>query len=159
MSKRTRQAEIVRLIEQQDISTQSEMVAALRGIGIEATQATISRDSAELGLVKVRGDGKRMIYAAAGTADNDLILALSRALRRWAFTIRGSSNLVLIETPPGYASALAQVIDESGHPDVLGTVAGDNTVLVVADDRVTGAELAEELLLLSEPAAYLQGAT
>lgn len=149
MSKRSRQAEILRLIEQQDISTQAEMVAALHEAGIEAAQATVSRDIAELGLVKVRGDGGRMIYATPGAKDNDRILALSRALRRWASAIRGSSNLVLIETPAGYASALAAVIDEAGHPDVLGTVAGDNTVLVVADDRLTGAELADELLLLS----------
>lgn len=159
MSKRYRQAEILRLIEQRDLSTQSEMVAALDEVGIETAQATISRDIAELGLVKVRGDGKRMIYATPGTKDNDRIALLSRALRRWAFTIRGSSNLVLIDTPPGYASALAQVIDEAGHPDVLGTVAGDNTVLVVADDRVTGAELATELLTLSEPAGHVRSAT
>ncbi len=151
MSKRSRQAEIVRLIEQQDISTQTEMVASLSELGIGAAQATISRDIAELGLVKVRGDERRMIYATPGTKDNDRILALSRALRRWAATIRASSNLVLIDTPPGYASALAQVIDEAGHPDVLGTVAGDNTVLVVSDDRVTGNQLATELLTLSEP--------
>ncbi|GMQ85340.1 MAG: arginine repressor [Acidimicrobiia bacterium] len=159
MSKRYRQAEMLRLIEQQDISTQSEMVVALGEVGIEAAQATISRDIAELGLVKVRGDGKRMIYVTPGTKDNDRIAVLSRALRRWASAIRGSSNLVLIETPAGYASALAQVIDEAGHPDVLGTVAGDNTVLVVADDPVTGAELATELLTLSEPAGHMQAAT
>ncbi len=157
MSKRYRQAEVLRLIEQQDISTQSEMVAALREVGIETAQATISRDIAELGLVKVRGDGKRMIYATPGTRDNDRIAMLSRALRRWASAIRGSANLVLIDTPAGYASALAQVIDETGHPDVLGTVAGDNTVLVVAVDRVTGAELTSELLTLSEPAGHVSG--
>jgi transcriptional regulator of arginine metabolism len=100
-----------------------------------------------------------MIYAMPGTKDNDRIVVLSRALRRWASAIRGSSNLVLIDTPAGYASALAQVIDEAGHPDVLGTVAGDNTVLVVADDRVTGDRLATELLTLAEPASRLQGAS
>ena len=94
-----------------------------------------------------------------GTKDNDRIVVLSRALRRWASAIRGSSNLVLIDTPAGYASALAQVIDEAGHPDVLGTVAGDNTVLVVADDRVTGDRLATELLTLAEPADRVQGAS
>jgi transcriptional regulator of arginine metabolism len=159
MSKRSRQAEILRLIEHRDISTQSEVVAALREVSMEAAQATISRDIAELGLVKVRGDGQRMIYAVPGTRDNDRIAVLSRALRRWASTMRGSSNLVLIDTPAGYASALAQVIDEAGHPDVLGTVAGDNTVLVVADDRVTGNQLATELLTLADPASHMQGAT
>jgi transcriptional regulator of arginine metabolism len=153
MTKQSRQAEILRLIEHRDISTQAEVVAALGEATIEAAQATISRDIAELGLVKVRGDGRRMIYAVPGTKDNDRIVVLSRALRRWASAIRGSCNLVLIDTPAGYASALAQVIDEAGHPDVLGTIAGDNTVLVVADDRVTGNQLATELLTLSNPAA------
>jgi transcriptional regulator of arginine metabolism len=159
MSKRSRQAEILKLIEHRDISTQSEVVAALREVSMEAAQATVSRDIAELGLVKVRGNGQRMVYAVPGTRDNDRIAVLSRALRRWASTIRGSSNLVLIDTPAGYASALAQVIDEAGHPDVLGTVAGDNTVLVVADDRVTGNQLATELLTLADPAGHMQGAT
>lgn len=157
MTKRTRQAEILRLIEQRDIATQSEMVEALHEVGIEVAQATVSRDIAELGLVKVRGEGHGMIYATPGTRDNDRIAVLSRALRRWASSIRGSSNLVLIVTPAGFASALANVIDGAGHPDILGTVAGDNTVLVVADDRVSGAELAEELLGLAEPAGQLQG--
>ncbi len=156
MSKRTRQAEILRLIDRQDISTQSEMVAALGEAGIEVAQATISRDIAELGLVKVRGEGQRMIYATPGSKDGDRMRVLARALRRWASAIRDSGNLALIVTPAGYASALAQVIDETDHPDIVGTVAGDNTVLVVADDRVTGADLAAELSALAEPAGQLQ---
>jgi transcriptional regulator of arginine metabolism len=159
MSKRSRQTEILRLIEQHDISTQAEMATALQDVGVEAAQATISRDIAELGLLKVRGDERRMIYATEGSKDNDRVRALARALRRWAATIRGSSNIVLIETPAGYASALAQVIDETRHPHVLGTVAGDNTVLVVAAEPVTGAELASELRAMSEPANQLEDST
>lgn len=159
MSKRGRQREILKLIELHDISTQSEMAAALHGVGIEVAQATISRDIVELGLVKVRGAGQRMIYATPGSRDGDRLQALSRTLRRWASSIRDSGNLVLIETPAGYASALAQVVDEAGHPDVLGTVAGDNTVLVVAAEPVTGAELASELRAMSEPASQLEDST
>ena len=158
MSKRSRQAEILRLIEQQDISTQSDMVAALHDVGIASAQTTVSRDIAELGLVKVRDDDQ-LIYATPGTRDHDRLRTLSRSLRRWASTIRSSANVVLVETPAGYASALAQVIDEAVHPDILGTVAGDNTVLVVAAEPVTGAELAAELLALAEPAGDLQSAT
>jgi transcriptional regulator of arginine metabolism len=159
MSKRSRQTEILRLIEQHDISTQAEMATALQDVGVEAAQATISRDIAELGLVKVRGDERRMIYATEGSKDNDRVRALARTLRRWASSIRDSGNLVLIETSAGYASALAQVVDEAGHPDVLGTVAGDNTVLVVAAEPVTGAELASELRAMSEPANQLEDST
>lgn len=148
MSKQVRHAEILRLIAAQDIATQTELVEALGDAGIQAAQATISRDIAELGLVKVRGEGDRMVYAPAGTSDRDRVRMLSRALRRWASTIRCSSNLVLITTPAGYADPLAQVIDEASHPDVLGTIAGDNTVLVVADEGLSGAELADTLLAL-----------
>lgn len=149
MSKQIRHSEILRLIGEQEISTQAELVDALADAGIDVAQATISRDVAELGLVKVRGDGDRMVYAPAGTSDRDRVRVLSRALRRWASTIKGSSNLVLITTPAGFADPLAQVIDEACHPDVLGTIAGDNTVLVVADEGVTGAELADTLLVLT----------
>lgn len=149
MSKQARHGEILRLIGDQDIATQAELVQALSDAGIQVAQATISRDIAELGLVKVRGESDRMVYAPAGTRDRDRVRTLSRALRRWASTIGCSSNLVLITTPAGYADPLAQVIDEASHPDVLGTIAGDNTVLVVADEGLTGAELADTLLELA----------
>jgi transcriptional regulator of arginine metabolism len=149
MSKQIRHAEILRLVGEQDIATQSEIVDALADVGMNAAQATISRDIAELGLVKVRGQGGRMVYAAPGSNDPDRVRTLSRALRSWASTIKGSSNLVLITTPAGYADPLAQVIDEASHPEVLGTIAGDNTVLVVADEGVSGAELADTLLSLA----------
>jgi transcriptional regulator of arginine metabolism len=149
MSKQIRHSEILKVIAEQDVTTQTELVDALADAGIQAAQATISRDVAELGLVKVRGEGDRMVYAQRGTSDADRLRVLSRALRRWASTIKGSSNLVLITTPAGYADPLAQVIDEACHPDVLGTLAGDNTVLVVADEGVTGAELADTLLMLT----------
>lgn len=149
MSKQIRHSEILRVIDEQDIATQAELVDALAEAGIQAAQATVSRDVAELGLVKVRGEGDHMVYAPAGTTDPDRVRALSRALRRWATTIKGSSNLVMISTPAGYADPLAQVIDEACHPDVLGTIAGANTVLVVADEGVTGAELADNFLVLT----------
>src|ERR687888_337425 len=73
---------------------------------------------------------------------------LADALRRWTLTVEPSGNLVVVTTPYGYASALAQAIDVSRHPHVAGTIAGENTVLLVAREPVTGAELAEELRAL-----------
>jgi transcriptional regulator of arginine metabolism len=139
-----RHAAIQRLVREQPLSTQTELADALRAEGHEVVQTTVSRDIHELGLIKVRHSGGRLVYAfpedAAGY-DEDL----ADALTRWALTLEPSANLVVVLTPYGYASALAQAIDVARHPHVAGTIAGENTVLLVAREPVTGAALAEEL--------------
>ncbi|MGH3032414.1 MAG: arginine repressor [Gaiellaceae bacterium] len=143
--RRERQGAILRLIRERAISTQSELAEALHEAGFDVVQTTVSRDVHELGLVKVRAPSGRLVYALPGTPDRDRLRELETALRRWARYIEASGNLVLVLTPPGYASALAQAIDEAEHPRVLGTVAGENTILVVAREGVTGAALRDEL--------------
>jgi transcriptional regulator of arginine metabolism len=144
--RRERQGAILRLIAERRISTQAELVQALHDAGYDVVQTTISRDIADLGLVKVRNGDGRLIYAVPGTtADADRMRELRAAMVRWALTVGSSANLCLITTPSGYADALAQVIDESRHPLILGTVAGENTIMLVAREGVTGAELADEL--------------
>ncbi len=145
MIRRERQGAILRLIRERAISTQSELAEALHEAGFDVVQTTVSRDVHELGLVKVRAPSGRLVYALPGTPDRDRLRELETALRRWARYIEASGNLVLVLTPPGYASALAQAIDEAEHPRVLGTVAGENTILVVAREGVTGAALRDEL--------------
>lgn len=145
MIRRERQGAILRLIRERAISTQSELAAALREAGFDVVQTTVSRDVHELGLVKVRAPSGRLVYALPGTPDRDRLRELEAALRRWARSVEASGNLVLVLTPPGYASALAQAVDEAEHPRVLGTIAGENTVLVVAREGVTGAALRDEL--------------
>ena len=145
MSKFERQGAILRLVQERGLSTQAEVAAALRGEGFEAVQPTVSRDIAQLGLVKVRGEDGRLVYALPNAADLDRLAELASALRRWALSLTASGNLVVIQTPPGVANALAQTIDDARHADIVGTVAGDNTIIVVARDGLRGAELAEEL--------------
>lgn len=145
MTKRERQGAILRLIRRRGISTQSELVEALRQVGIDVVQTTVSRDIAELGLVKVRGADGRLVYAAAGTSDLERMRELRLALQRWALTIEASGNLVVITTPSGYADPLAEALDEAAHPMVLGNVAGENTIMVVALEGVTGSELRDQL--------------
>lgn len=146
MSRRERQGAILRLVREREISTQSELAEALRAEGADVVQTTVSRDIAELGLVKVRAPSGRLIYAVPGTApDVDRLREVDYAVRRWALTIGASGNLVIVTTLSGYANALAQVIDEAAHPRVLGTIAGDNTVMIVAREGVLGADLADEL--------------
>ena len=143
MNRNERHAAILRLVREQPLSTQAELADALRREGHEVVQTTVSRDIHELGLIKVRGAGGRLVYAFA--EDGGYSEELSDALTRWALTVEPSGNLVVLTTPYGYASALAQAIDVARHPHIAGTVAGENTVLLVSREPLTGAELAEEI--------------
>jgi transcriptional regulator of arginine metabolism len=146
LNRRERQALILRLVRERELGTQSEVAEALHGLGHDVVQTTVSRDVAELGLVKVRGENGRLVYATPATNGNGSArrrVALQEALERWALTLEASGNLVVVRTPPGFANALAHELDESGHPHVAGTVAGDDTILVVARS-VSGDELVEE---------------
>jgi transcriptional regulator of arginine metabolism len=144
-ARRERQGAILRLVRERPISTQSELASALHDAGYDVVQTTVSRDIAELGLVKVRGGNGRLVYAPPGTPNGDRYRELALALRRWALSFEASGNLVVILTPSGYATPLADAIDGSAHPDVIGTVAGENTILVVAREGLTGAEVRDEL--------------
>jgi transcriptional regulator of arginine metabolism len=140
-----RQGAILRLVQERRLSTQEEVADALRHEGLDAVQATISRDIAQLGLVKVRDDGGRLVYALPGAADLDRLSELTAALRRWAISLDASANLLIIRTPPGCANALARVIDDARLPDVLGTIAGDDTITVIAREGVQGTAIEREL--------------
>jgi transcriptional regulator of arginine metabolism len=145
MSKFNRQGTILRLVREQELGTQAEVAEALHGEGIDAVQTTVSRDIAQLGLVKVRNAEGRLVYALPGADDLSRLSELTAALRRWAVSLTPSANLVVIGTPSGFAAALADAIDAARLPDVAGTVAGENTIFVAARDGMTGAELAAEL--------------
>jgi transcriptional regulator of arginine metabolism len=145
VNKFERQGAILRLVRDRDLATQTEVAEALRAEGIETVQTTVSRDIAQLGLVKVRNAEGRLVYGLPGADDLNRLSALTTAMRRWALQLTPTGNLVVVETPSGHANALAQVIDEARLADVAGTVAGDNTIFVAARDGLSGAELAAEL--------------
>ena len=145
MTKFERQGEILRLIQERPLATQAEVAEALREAGHDAVQTTVSRDIAQLGLVKVRGADGRLVYAVPGAADLDRLSELAAAMRRWAVSVAATGNLVVVKTPPGYASALARAIDDAQLPDVCGTVAGDDTIFVAAREGVAVGELADHL--------------
>jgi transcriptional regulator of arginine metabolism len=151
VNRRDRQGAILRLVREQPLSTQAELADALRAAGHDVVQTTVSRDIRELGLVKVRHASGRLVYAAPEDArPRDL----GPSFRRIAMSVDSSANLIVVTTPSGFANALAEEIDRAGHPHVLGTIAGDNTILIIAREGVPGRELRDELrAYLTEGAA------
>jgi transcriptional regulator of arginine metabolism len=156
VSRADRHGTILRLIKTEEVSTQQELAAALRDAGHEVVQTTVSRDIGELGLVKIRNDAGRLVYASPEQANGSSERALAElrsALRRWALSVESSGNLVVINVPNGYAPPLAESIDTLEHPLVLGTLAGETTVLVIAREGMPGAKVRDELRQLSMGAA------
>jgi len=145
MRRLDRQNALLRLVRERALSTQAEVAAALRDAGYDVVQTTVSRDLADLGLVKVRAPSGRLVYAPPGGSDGDRLRALGAALRRYLVSAEVAGGLVVLVTPSGFASALAQALDESGHPHIAGTIAGDNTIFVAARDGTAAAALHDEL--------------
>ena len=123
----------------------------LKDQGIEATQATISRDLEELGAVKIRVAGGDSIYAIAEYAPARVAPSdqLRRVMAEWVAEVTSSGNLVVVRTPPGCSHVVASALDRSALSGLLGTVAGDDTIFCVAAEDIGGAGLAEELRSLS----------
>ena len=143
-----RQARIGALLSAREVHSQAELAALLAGEGIDVTQATLSRDLEELGAVKLRGaDGGTGIYVVPEDGSPVRGVSggterMSRLLGELLVSTDASGNLAVLRTPPGAAQYLASSIDRAALPYVVGTIAGDDTVLVVAREPMTGAELA-----------------
>lgn len=143
-----RQARIVAILSSRSVHSQGELAALLADEGVDVTQATLSRDLEELGAVKLRGadggvghyvvpeDGSPVRGVAGGTD------RLTRLLGDLLVSTDASANLAVLRTPPGAAHYLASAIDRAALPDVVGTIAGDDTIFLVAREPVTGAQLA-----------------
>jgi len=157
VTKTARHARIVHLIRGRAVRSQTELAELLASSGIQVTQATLSRDLEELGAVKVRGtDGGPAAYLIPEEGKPPLRPAehaparLVRLLRELLTGTDYSGNLVVLRTPPGAAQFLASALDRSGVPEVVGTIAGDDTILVVARESFGGAALANKLSAWAE---------
>ena len=146
-AKTQRQHRITRLLETHAVTSQAQLVELLSEEGIEATQTTVSRDLEELGALKVRVPGGDTVYALPELPVRQVAPEdhLRRVLGEWVAEMAHSANLVVLRTPPGSAHVVGSALDRSGFPGVIGTVAGDDTVLVVAADGVSGGALAARL--------------
>ncbi len=146
-SRAARQARIVELVSREQVRSQSELLGLLEAEGIETTQATLSRDLDELGAVKLRGaDGGTPVYVIPD--DGSPVRGveggtgrLARLLGDLLVSADASGNLAVLRTPPGAAHYLASALDRAALHDVVGTIAGDDTLLVVAREPLTGAQL------------------
>ncbi|MGB9282207.1 MAG: arginine repressor [Pseudonocardiaceae bacterium] len=150
-----RQARIVELVTHRVVHSQTELAVLLAGEGVEVTQATLSRDLDELGAMKVRGhgggapvyvipeDGSPVRGMAGGTA------RLGRVLAELLVSADASANLAVLRTPPGAAHFVASALDRAALTDVVGTVAGDDSILVVAREPLTGAQLVQQIRALA----------
>ncbi|HAM01115.1 MAG TPA: arginine repressor [Acidimicrobiaceae bacterium] len=146
-AKTQRQHRITRLLETNAVASQGQLVDLLAAEGIDATQTTVSRDLEELGALKVRVPGGDTVYALPELPVRQVAPEdhLRRVLGEWVAEMAWSGNLVVLRTPPGSAHVVGSALDRSRFPGVVGTVAGDDTVLVVASDDMGGAELARRL--------------
>jgi transcriptional regulator of arginine metabolism len=149
--KQQRQQAIARLIGQHPVSSQPQLLDLLADEGITATQATVSRDLDELGVIKVRVAGGQTAYALPALESDRFVPSdqLRRVLGEWVAGVASSANLVVLRTPPGCAHVVASALDRSGIDGLLGTVAGDDTLLCVAGRATTGEALAERLRQLA----------
>ena len=130
--KSVRHAVIKEIIESQDIETQEELAAALRARGIDVTQATVSRDIKELRLLKVLSDGGGYKYATADKAEHGLADRFIRIFSESVLSITPANNLIVVKTISGSAHVAGEAIDSLKWPEVVGTICGDNTMLVIA---------------------------
>ena len=151
MAKTQRQHRIARLQEANAVTSQGQLVDLLAADGVVATQATVSRDLEELGAVKVRLPGGDTVYAIPELPKDRVAPEdhLRRVLGDWVVEVAQSGNIVVLRTPPGSAHVVASALDRAGLEDVIGTVAGDDTIMVVASERAGGSKVAKRLSALA----------
>lgn len=159
--KASRQRALEALLRSRQVSSQARLLDLLRVQGFDATQATVSRDLEELGATKVRATDGQLVYALPDADPSPEVSRdqLSQVLSMFMLSAVPSGNLVVLRTPPGHAQALASAMDRACLPDVAGTVAGDDTVLVVCADRTSGRAMARQLreLIPGAPARFADG--
>ena len=151
-----RRSKAISLIKAGVVHSQSDLVKLLKKAGFAVTQATASRDLEEVGAVRARNESGELIYQIGTTSDG----AISKSMPLPAdliLSVESSGNLAVVRTPPGGAQFLASSLDNSGIKSIIGTIAGDDTVLVVSKKSNGGAELAKELLSFGTSSKKISG--
>jgi transcriptional regulator of arginine metabolism len=158
VTKAARHAKIISLLDSREIRSQTDLAELLAGDGLLVTQGTLSRDLVEIGALRVRGSGGHLVYAVPGDGgDRTPQLGefatfehrLARLCHEVLVSAEASANLVVLRTPPGAAQYFASAIDRVGASDILGTIAGDDTILVITRSPDGGSAAADRLLAMS----------
>ncbi len=155
-SRVARQARILALLSAHPVHNQPELAALLAADGVETTQATLSRDLDELGAIKIRGvDGGTGVYVVPEDGSPVRVVEggtdrLGRLLAELCVSTEHSGNLAVLRTPPGAANFLASALDRAALHDVVGTIAGDDTIVVVAREPLTGVDLVHRITHLQQ---------
>ncbi len=153
LAKPQRQHRVARILSSQAVTSQARVVELLAAEGVVATQATVSRDLEDLGALKVRTAQGESVYAIPDETRSRKAPApedhLRRVMGEWVVEVAHSANIVVLRTPPGSAHVVGSAIDRAGLPSVLGTVAGDDTLLLVVSDRTGGEKVARRLSALA----------
>lgn len=147
--KEKRQAKILEIISQQPIATQEQLLQVLQLEGFSATQSTISRDIRELGLTKAPRDGQLVYTMVNGQQGSNLTDRMVRTLRNALLSIDYAGSLMVLKTFAGGAHAAAAALDRLGYDEIMGTLAGDDTILVILRDPAMAAEVAQRLSQLT----------
>ena len=147
LAKTQRQHLVAKLLEQHPVTSQEQLVGLLADEGVAATQATVSRDLDDLGAIKVRGAGGESVYAVPELPKDQVapVDHLRKVFHDWVVEVSVSANIVVLRTPPGTANVVGSAIDRSGLPELLGSVAGDDTHFVVGAQGHRGHEVADRL--------------
>ena len=148
--KSKRQNEILDIISSKDIETQEELASVLRSLGYKVTQATVSRDIRELRLIKVTAGDGGFKYAKPKKHEIAVSERLTRILNDSLISVDYSGNIIVIKTLSGSANVAAEALDNLGWPEILGTIAGDNTVFMVVGDHSDTEEIAGRIRKLTD---------
>jgi len=158
MSKTARQSKIITLLEQHEVHSQSELAELLADDGVQVTQGTLSRDLVDIGALRVRSTGGRLVYAVPGEGGDrtphvgefaSFEARLARLCAEVLVSAEASANLVVLRTPPGAAQYFASAIDRVGWESILGTIAGDDTILLITRSASGGNSIAQQFLIMS----------
>jgi transcriptional regulator of arginine metabolism len=158
MSKAARHSKIITLLEQHEVRSQSELAELLADDGVQVTQGTLSRDLVEIGALRVRSTGGRLVYAVPGEGGDrtphvgefaSFEARLARLCGEVLVSAEASANLVVLRTPPGAAQYFASAVDRVGWEAILGTIAGDDTILLITRSPNGGGDIAQQFLSMS----------
>ena len=158
LTKAARQAKIITLLEQQEVRSQSELAQLLADEGAQVNQATLSRDLVEIGALRVRNSHGHLVYAVPSEGGDrrphvgefaSFEGRLARLCAEILVSATASANLVVLRTPPGAAQYFAGAIDRVGWDSILGTIAGDDTILLITRSPSGGSDIAQQFLIMS----------